>query len=97
MVEPLEERPIPAIKAFFAAKGFDLVVHTDPPPPPTRDELRRMPREVRRARQKDASMHWVDLGTVWRHYGRGETEEAAIRRAARRYRVEQADPDALSG
>ncbi len=46
--------------------------------------------------ERDTSTHWVDLGDVARRYGRGETEEEAIRSAARRYRIEQAPGDAGS-
>jgi len=90
----LEDWPIPNIKEFFAARNIALVVHTDPPAQPSEDELRRMPRSVRRAIEANSSTHWVDLGTVWLYYGSGTSEEAAIRRAAQRYRVEQADPEA---
>jgi hypothetical protein len=92
----LEKRPIPEIRAFFEARGLVLAVHTTPPRPATSEELRGMSSEVRRARAKDTSTHWADLGPLFRHYARGRSEDDAIRNAAQRYRVEQADPDAVS-
>lgn len=96
MAPLLEDRPISAIKAYFAAKGVPLTVHTSPPEQPTDDVMRRLPRRVRRALATSDATHWAALGQVSRHYGRGRSEEDAIRSAARRYRVEQAPEDAGS-
>jgi len=90
----LEDRPLDAIRAFFEARGIQLVVHRKPRPRYSKQELRRLPRSVRRAIEQDTSTHWVDLGTFWPYFGSGTSDEEAIRRAARRYRIEQADPEA---
>ena len=89
----LEERSITSILAYFDARGLPLVVHSSTPEQPTDEAWRRLPRTVRRAIESDTSTHWVDLGDVARHYGRGTSEEEAIRSAARRYRIEQAPGD----
>ena len=92
MTQLFEARPIAVIEAYFEAKGLALRVHTSPPTTPSDDEKRRMPREVRRAIERDTSTHWADLGPL-RHYGSGNSPEEAIRGAARRYRIEQAPED----
>ncbi len=93
----LEHRPIAAIRAYFETKGLPLTVHASPPKPPSGEQMRRLPRSVRRAIETDTSTHWVALGRVARHYGSGRSEEEAIRSAAKRYRVEEAPEDAGSG
>ncbi len=90
----LENQPLASILAYFEERGLALTVHTSPPLPPSPEEMRRLPRVVRRAIEEDESTHWADLGALARHYGRGGTEEEAIRSAARRYRIEQAPEDA---
>lgn len=98
IVDPLlERRPLDSILAYFEARDLPLRVHTAPPVPPTREELLRLPREVRHALQADESTHWVDLGEVAHHYGQGRNEEEAIRSAARRFRIEQAPKDDGTG
>ena len=97
MNQLLEHRPIEAILAYFETKGMILTVHTIPPEQPSEEKLRRLPRSVRRAMETDTSTHWAALGSIAHHYGRGRTEEEAIRNAARRYRVEQAPDDAGVG
>lgn len=97
MDQLLEHRPLDSILAYFEARDLTLRVHTSPPARPSKEEARRLSREVRRALDTDASTHWVDLGSVAPHYGRGRTAEEAIRSAARRYRVEQAPEDAGKG
>jgi len=92
MTRLLEDRPIAAIEGYFEAKGLVLRVHTSPPKAPSGDEMRRMPRAVRRAIETDTSTHWTDLGPV-RHYGSGHSPDEAIRAAAMRYRIEQAPED----
>lgn len=93
MTQLLEDRPLSEILAYFEARDLTLTVHTSPPEPPSGERIRRLPRAVRRALDTDQSTHWVDLGSVAHHYGRGLTEEDAIRSAARRYRIEQAPED----
>lgn len=90
----LEDRDIDDILGYFVAKGVPLTVHTRSPSPPTPDQLRHSSRTVREAMLDDASTHWAALGSVSDHYGGGSSEEDAIRSAARRYRIEQAPPDA---
>ncbi len=92
MAQLFEDWPVAAIEAYFEKHGLALRVHTSPPKPRSSDELRRLPREVRRAIKTDTSTHWVALGRM-RHYGRGRSPDEAIRSAARRYRVEQAPED----
>ena len=97
MTQLFEHRPVETILAYFEAKGLTLTVHTSPPESLSAEELRRLPRSVRRAIDSDASTHWADLGGVARHYGSGSNEEEAIRSAARRYRIEEAPEDIGSG
>ncbi len=92
----LEDRPIAAIQAYFEAKGLPLTVHMSPPDRSSDDEMRRLPRSVRRAVETDTSTHWVALGPMARHYGSGCSEEEAIRSAAKRYRIEEAPEGAGS-
>ena len=94
MTEPLEERPIADLLEYFATKGMPLAVHKAPPEPPTKKQLRKLPKSVRHAIESDESTHWADLGHVARHYGSGRSEKDAIRSAARRYRIEQTPEDA---
>ena len=64
-----------------------------PPEKPSADEMRRLPRVVRRAIEADASTHWADLGRL-PHYGSGGSHDEAVRSAAKRYRIEEA-PEGL--
>lgn len=93
MAPLLEDRPIAAIRAYFAAKGMKLTVHMSPPDRPSADLMRRLPRLVRRAIETNTSTHWAALDGISRHYGGGSSDEDAIRNAARRYRIEQAPED----
>lgn len=91
-----EDDPLPDIEAFFASRKFRVVVHEEPPPEPTPDEWRRMSSASRRARRDFGAPYWADLQRIEtsklvRWYGAGETPEAAIRSARKRYRVEEAD------
>jgi uncharacterized protein (UPF0128 family) len=93
----LERRPLSEIEAFFADIGLRTEVHTEQPPAPTPDEIRRMPsraRRVLRSQQQHPPKHWVDIfrldgAVVHRWYGLGTSADDAIRRAAERWRVEQ--------
>jgi hypothetical protein len=89
-----EDLPLSAIEEFFAKRGFRPVVHQEPPPAPTKEELRRMSTVEKRARCNLHPVFWADLegaGTESRvrWYGSGETEEAAVRSARRRWLTEE--------
>jgi hypothetical protein len=91
-----EDDPLPDIEEFFAGHHFRLVVHDEPPPEPTAGELRAMSTSERQARKRFRPRYWLDLqrvetGSLVRWYGGGDTEEAAIRSARSRWRVEQGD------
>jgi hypothetical protein len=91
-----EDGPLPAIEQFFADQSLRLVVHQEPPPEPTPDEWRGMPRQEREATRRFRPPYWADLeridtGTRVRWYGGGDSPDAAIRSARARWRVEQGD------
>lgn len=91
-----EDEPVPLIEEFFAEQHFRLVVHEEPPPEPTPDEWRAMPRSVRQSRKEVRPSFWADLerietGKRVRWYGGGDTPDAAIRSARSRWTVEQGD------
>ena len=99
VMAPLESQSPAAIASHFATEGFALRVHADAPPAPTAEEMRRMPSELRRAlRSEQRPAHWVDLTdatgeVIARWCGSGPTREAALRRAAQRWRIEQEATD----
>jgi hypothetical protein len=89
-----EDGPLPSIEEFFANLGFRIVVHQQPPPDPSAEEWRRMSSVERRARRAFHPAYWADLENLVtssrvRWYGGGDTEEAALRSARARWRVEQ--------
>jgi hypothetical protein len=79
------------IVAYFAERGLAPRVHTEAPPTPTAEELRRLSSALRHG--PPAHAHWVDLSPTIRWYGGGDTEEDAIRAAAQRWRIEQVGTD----
>ena len=87
----LEHLPLDEIVAYFAAQGLQPRLHAEAPPKPTRQERRKLLRELRDGPPPYA--HWVALGSVARWYGGGDTEEDALRSAARRWRIEQIGTD----
>jgi hypothetical protein len=89
-----EDDPLPDIEAFFAHNQFQLVLHEEPPPEPTPDEVRRMSSSVRQARKSFRPAYWADLkqvetGELVRWYGGGDSPAGAMRSARSRWRVEQ--------
>ena len=91
-----EDEPLRVIEAFFAERNFRTVVHEEPPPQPTPDQLRAMPRLVRKSQKRFRPRYWADLerietGTLVRWYGGGDSPEDAVRSARSRWRVEQGD------
>ena len=91
-----EDEPLPVIEASFADNHFRLVVHEEPPPEPTPDQWRGMSSLERQSRKRYRPPYWSDLerietGDLVRWYGAGESQEAAIRTARSRWRIEQGD------
>jgi hypothetical protein len=96
----LEQRSLAEIAEFFESHQLRVIVHTDAWVP-SADERRRLPSSLRRELRKDRPTHWAALTKpdgelVARWYGSGMGEEAAIRSAARRWRVEQIGSEAES-
>ena len=89
----LERRSIDDIREYFESKGLTLTLHTSSPEGTLSDQTQLSPNAERATRVTRPVMYWVSLGDVARHYGRGRTEDEAIRSAARRYRIEQAPGD----
>ncbi len=87
----LEHLPLDEISAYFSARGLNPTVHTEAPPTPTAADQRRLPRKLRHGAPPHS--HWVDLSPTVRWYGSGDTEEAAVRSAAQRWRIEQVGND----
>lgn len=95
-----EDAPLTEITAFFADHGFEVVVHHDPPPEPSAEALRRMSSPERRSKRDYAvcaGLRSTSGSVLVRWYGGGDSEEAAVRSARARWRVEQEGPEADQG
>ncbi len=87
----IEQGSLAEILQFFDQRGMPLEVTTTPPSF-SEAELLRMSSDARRSLRTHQPTHWASLGGI-EFYGSGDSEDAAIRSAAKRFRIEQIGTD----